>query len=56
MNAWKYELRSNEDDSLLLTESGFETEEDAYLQGKMEAKAGNIKNYHIRTLQEWIDL
>ena len=52
MRFWKYEIYSRNDDSLLLSDGGFETEEDAELQADMEARCENIKNYYIRTMQE----
>ena len=53
MNLWSYELRDVATHELLKKDSGFETESDAELQGNMEAKAENIKNYFVRTVQEW---
>jgi len=48
---WAYEIRDNDTDTVLKTDTGFESESDAELQASMEAKADNIKNYYIRTLQ-----
>lgn len=56
MNWWSYEIRDMETHALLKKDTGFETEEDAELQGQMDAKVDNIKNYYVRTLQEWEDL
>lgn len=50
---WKYEIRSNEDDSLLLEDFGFETESEAELQASMEAKVQNLKGYIIRTTDKY---
>ena len=49
--SWKYEIRDNERKAILLEDEGFETEEDAIEQAKMEADCRNIKNFYIRTAQ-----
>ena len=49
--SWKYEIRDNESKTVLLEDEGFETEEDAIEQAKMEANCENIKNFYIRTAQ-----
>lgn len=51
---WKYEIRDIDSDTLLKTETGFESESDAELQAKMDASLENIKNYYIRTIQQHI--
>ena len=51
MTCWAYEIHDNETDSLLMFDAGFDTESDAEIQGTMDAKAENIKNYYIRTFQ-----
>ena len=48
---WAYEIYANGTNNLLLRDKGFETEEEAELQAKMDMKVWNIKNAFIRTLQ-----
>ena len=48
---WGYEILDKDSDTVLMSDRGFETKEDAELQAKMEAKAENIKNYRIVTFQ-----
>ena len=51
MRYWSYEVRDKESDTVLFTDSEFETENDAECQADMEAKERNIKNYYIHTFQ-----
>lgn len=50
-NAWKYEMRDKDSHRTLAEREGFVSEEDALLQGKMDADVDNIKNYYIHTVQ-----
>ena len=48
---WVYEVRDQDTDTLLMTDRNFETESDAELQGTMDAKAVNLRNFYVRTYQ-----
>ena len=50
-NMWKYEIRDKDSHRTLTEREGFVSEEDALLQGKMDADVDNIKNYYIHTVQ-----
>ena len=56
MNFWTYEMYDRQTGALLKSDTGFETESDAELQANMDAKADNVKNYYIRTKQEWVEI
>jgi hypothetical protein len=51
MRCWSYEVCDKGSDTVLFTDSEFETENDAECQADMEAKERNIKNYYIHTFQ-----
>ena len=48
---WKYEIRDKDTDSLLKSQSGFDSEADAEMQGEMDAAAIGIRNHYVRTLR-----
>lgn len=50
-NMWKYEMKDKDSHRTLAEREGFVSEEDALLQGKMDADVDNIKNYYIHTIQ-----
>lgn len=49
MGIWKYIIRDNQTGKVLLSESGFETPEDAAEQARMEVNVENLKNVFIET-------
>ena len=55
MKYWKYEVRDVNTDTVLLEESGFDTESEAEIQGRMDAKVENLKDFFVRTIQVDVD-
>lgn len=51
MDYWAYEIHDRNTDSLLMFETGFESELEAEFQATIEVKTKHIDNYYIRTLQ-----
>lgn len=48
---WAYEIHDKDTDSLLVFETGFESESEAEFQATIDAKMKNMDNFYIRTLQ-----